>query len=85
MSLPLGRGERRVRSCGLMRKRRCEERLELVGGLDDGSSDDDGMGDPRLLLRQLQAFPTATINGISSAKRRGVRTSSWENVPSLIA
>ena len=24
-------------------------------------------GDPRLLLRQLQVFPTATINGISGA------------------
>jgi hypothetical protein len=28
-------------------------------------------GDPRLFLRQHQAFPMATINGIICAKRRG--------------
>jgi hypothetical protein len=29
-------------------------------------------GEPHLLLRQLQVFRTATINGIISVKRRGV-------------
>jgi hypothetical protein len=42
-------------------------------------------GDPHLLLRQLQAFPTATINGIISAERRGVRASSWEKVSAGIS
>jgi hypothetical protein len=40
----------------------------MLGGIDDGSSDNDVMGgNPRLLLRQLQAFLTATINGVTSA------------------
>jgi hypothetical protein len=47
----------------------------MNGGNADGSSDDDVMGDPRLLLLQLQAFLTATINGIINAKRREVRVS----------
>ena len=42
-------------------------------------------GDPRLLLRQLQAFPTATINGIISAKRREMRASPWGEASSLIS
>jgi hypothetical protein len=42
-------------------------------------------GDPRLLLLQLRAFPTAIINGIISTKRREVRASPWEKVPSLIS
>jgi hypothetical protein len=42
-------------------------------------------GDPRLLLLQLQAFPTATINGIISAKKRGVRASPWGKASSLIS
>jgi hypothetical protein len=42
-------------------------------------------GDPRLLLRQLQAFPTATINGIINAKRREVRVSPWDNLSSRIS
>jgi hypothetical protein len=42
-------------------------------------------GDPHLLLRQLQAFPTATINGTISAKRREVRASPWDNCSSLIS
>ena len=45
---------------------------DLVGEVDmdrgdnDGLSDDNVIGDPCLLLLQLQAFPTATINGIIS-------------------
>jgi hypothetical protein len=42
-------------------------------------------GDPRLLLLQLQAFPTATINGIINAKRREVRVSRWDNLSSRIS
>jgi hypothetical protein len=57
----------------------------MNGGNADGSSDDDVMGDPRLLLLQLQAFPTATINGIINAKRREVRVSPWDNLSSLIS
>jgi hypothetical protein len=40
-------------------------------------------GDPRLLL-QLQVFPTATSSGTIIAKRRKVRTSSWENTSPYI-
>jgi hypothetical protein len=50
-----------------VRKRDLIRRLDLDmdRGDNDGSSDDDGMGgDPHLLLLQLQALPTATINGI---------------------
>jgi hypothetical protein len=51
----------------------------------NGMSDNDGMGDPHQQRRQHRAFPTATTNGIISAKRRGVRASPWEKASSLIS
>ena len=58
-----------MRSCGLVWKRRGMRKLEIVGGLNDGSSDDESMeGSSSITALQLQAFPTATIDGIIRMK-----------------
>jgi hypothetical protein len=52
----------------------------MNGGTDEGPSDNGGIRDPHLLLRQLQTFLTATINGIISTTRGEVKSTSSSNI-----
>ena len=49
-----------------MRKRRCGESLGLVGGRDDGSSDDGGMGGSSSLAASASGLPNGSSLCIAS-------------------